>query len=82
VINIIVGIIFIIGGLSGTLALKGTGSPLALSAVGVVLCIWGFIQMSQGRKRSGSSTRRTVRKATGRTTATAAGRKRPTRSRA
>ena len=42
---LLIGIIFIIGGASGEMALRGTGSGLALAVVGVGLCIWGGIQM-------------------------------------
>jgi hypothetical protein len=47
--NIIFGIIFIIGGLSGNLALRGTNSGPALAAVGAGLLIWGIVQVSKGR---------------------------------
>lgn len=53
--QIIVGIVFIIGGLSGTLALKGTGSPMALAAVGVGLCIWGFLNPQSDDEKKGKS---------------------------
>jgi hypothetical protein len=48
--NIILGIIFVVGGLSGHLALIGTQSGGALAVVGVGLIIWGYFQM----KRSNS----------------------------
>jgi len=48
---LLIGIIFIVGGASGEMALRGTGSGLALAVVGVGLCIWGGIQM----KNSSSS---------------------------
>ncbi|HEU5262549.1 MAG TPA: hypothetical protein VFU41_14115 [Gemmatimonadales bacterium] len=35
--NIVIGLIFIVGGLSGTLALVGTNSGTALAVVGVLL---------------------------------------------
>jgi len=44
--NIIVGIVFIIGGLSGQLVLIGTNSGGLLAAAGVGLIIWGVIKMS------------------------------------
>lgn len=47
--NIIFGIIFIVGGLSGKLALIGTNSPGALAAVGGGMVIWGLFQM-KGRR--------------------------------
>jgi hypothetical protein len=46
--NIIVGIVFIIGGLSGQLVLIGTNSGGLLAAAGVGLIIWGIIKMASG----------------------------------
>jgi hypothetical protein len=43
--NIIIGAIFILGGLSGKLVLIGTGSSAALVVVGVGLVIWGVVQV-------------------------------------
>jgi hypothetical protein len=48
--NIIIGIIFIIGGLSGQLVLIGTDSGLALAGVGVLLVLWGIYSMAKRRK--------------------------------
>ena len=48
--NIIIGIIFIIGGLSGYLALRGTQSGYALAAIGAALLIWGIVQVTRTRK--------------------------------
>ena len=48
--NIIIGIVFIVGGLSGKLALIGTDSGPALAALGAGLLIWGIVQMVRGRK--------------------------------
>lgn len=45
--NIIIGIIFIFGGLSGQLVLRGTNSSGALVVVGVGLVIWGGVKMSK-----------------------------------
>ena len=60
--NIIFGIIFIVGGLSGAAALRGTGSPLALAAVGLVFLIIGFVQLGSrkpaARSRSGGRSSR------------------------
>jgi hypothetical protein len=39
--NIIIGIAFIIGGLSGKIALRGTDSGGAIAALGGGLLIWG-----------------------------------------
>ncbi len=49
--NIIFGIIFIIGGLSGKLSLRGTDSGPALAALGAGLLIWGIVQVSKGRSQ-------------------------------
>ena len=46
--NIIIGIVFIIGGLSGQLVLIGTNSGELLAVVGVGLIIWGVIKMATG----------------------------------
>jgi hypothetical protein len=43
--NIVIGAVFIIGGLSGHLALRGTNSSIALAAVGVGLIGWGLYQV-------------------------------------
>jgi uncharacterized membrane protein YgdD (TMEM256/DUF423 family) len=48
--NIIIGVVFIIGGLSGQLALRGTESGPALAALGGVLLIWGIVQVVRNRK--------------------------------
>jgi len=48
--NIILGIVFIVGGLSGKLALIGTDSGPALAAVGAGLLIWGIVQQVRARK--------------------------------
>jgi hypothetical protein len=61
--NIIVGVLFIIGGLSGTLALRGTGSTIALAVLGAILLVVGIVQVSSGNKGSKSK-----RYGTGRTT--------------
>ena len=45
-INIVIGIVFIIGGLSGELVLMGTDSGLALTGVGVLLVGLGIRSMS------------------------------------
>jgi hypothetical protein len=47
--NIIIGVLFIIGGLSGRFALFGTQSSGALTVVGVGLVIWGVIQVIRQR---------------------------------
>lgn len=42
--NIIIGIVFIVGGLSGQLALRGFDSPTGLAAFGGALIVWGLVQ--------------------------------------
>jgi hypothetical protein len=49
--NIIIGIIFIAGGLSGRLALIGTQSGTALAVVGAGLVVWGIVQLARGRQK-------------------------------
>ena len=43
--NIVIGLIFLIGGLSGKLALIGTNSGGAIAVVGAGLLVWGIVQM-------------------------------------
>jgi len=45
--NIIIGLVFIVGGLSGRLALIGTNSGIALAVLGVILVIWGIVQVAK-----------------------------------
>jgi uncharacterized membrane protein HdeD (DUF308 family) len=52
--NIIFGIVFVIGGLSGRLALIGTNSSEALAAVGAAMLIWGIVQVVRARQDSGT----------------------------
>ena len=47
-VKIILGIIFIIGGLSGHMVLIGTHSGGALAVFGVVLIVWGVFRLKQG----------------------------------
>lgn len=51
--NIIIGIVFIIGGLTGNLALRGTNSGEAIAAVGAGLVVWGGVQVAKARKGDG-----------------------------
>ena len=48
-VNIIIGIVFIIGGLSGKLALIGTNSGGALAVLGAGLIGWGVLQLKRGK---------------------------------
>ncbi len=45
IINLIIGIVFIIGGLSGNLVLKGTQSGMGLAVVGLFLAVLGVFRM-------------------------------------
>jgi hypothetical protein len=56
--NLIIGIVFIIGGLTGGMALRGTQSGLALAALGAVLCIWGVVQLTSAAKEKRQGARR------------------------
>ena len=48
--NILIGIVFIIGGLSGNLVLRGTDSSELLIVVGVGLLLFGGYQMLRRRQ--------------------------------
>lgn len=48
--NIILGILFIVGGLSGKMALIGTQSSGALVVVGALLLAWGLFQKFRQRQ--------------------------------
>jgi hypothetical protein len=47
--NIIIGLVFVIGGLTNRLALIGTDSGPALAAMGGVLIVWGVVQTTRAR---------------------------------
>lgn len=46
--NLIIGVIFIIGGMSGGLVMRGTSSGGALAVLGLVLCVMGGVQLAKG----------------------------------
>jgi len=48
-ISIIIGVVFIIGGLSGKMVLIGTHSGPALAVVGVLMILWGLFKMARQR---------------------------------
>lgn len=48
--NIIIGIVFVIGGLTGKLALIGTNSGPLLALLGGGLIVWGIVQMVRARR--------------------------------
>ena len=50
--NIVIGLVFVVGGLSGKLAMRGTESGGALAAVGGALMVWGIVQMIRNRSQS------------------------------
>jgi predicted phage tail protein len=54
-IKIIIGVVFIIGGLSGNLVLIGTNSGGALAALGAVMVVWGIVNMVRRKQRSGNN---------------------------
>jgi hypothetical protein len=47
IINIVIGVVFIIGGLSGSLVLAGTHSGGALAVAGVFLCLLGLYRLTR-----------------------------------
>ncbi len=47
--SIIIGLIFIVGGLTGTLALVGTNSGTALAVVGVLILARGIYRVRKQR---------------------------------
>ena len=47
IVNIVIGIIFIVGGLSGNLALRGTHSGGGIAAVGGFLLLLGIFRMAR-----------------------------------
>ena len=48
--NIIIGIVFVIGGLTGKLALIGTSNGPLLAALGAGLIVWGVVQMVRAKR--------------------------------
>lgn len=49
-VKIIIGLIMVVGGLSGRLVLIGTDSGVALAALGAVLIVWGIVRMVRQRQ--------------------------------
>ena len=47
--KIIIGLIMVVGGLSGKLVLIGTNSGVALAALGGLLIVWGFVKMNSSQ---------------------------------
>ncbi len=48
--NIVIGLIFVIGGLTGHLALIGTDSGVALAVVGGLMAAFGVYRIMSGNK--------------------------------
>jgi uncharacterized membrane protein (UPF0136 family) len=49
IINIIIGAVFIIGGLTGKIALRGTNSGPAIAVVGALLVAFGIYRIMKAR---------------------------------
>jgi hypothetical protein len=47
IINIVIGLIFIIGGLTGGMSLRGTHSGSGLAVVGVILVALGLFRLTR-----------------------------------
>jgi hypothetical protein len=45
ILNIIIGAVMIIGGLSGSLVMRGTGSGVALAVLGGVFVVLGLFRL-------------------------------------
>jgi uncharacterized membrane protein YfcA len=56
--TLIIGIVFIFGGLSGGMVLRGTESGLALAGLGLVLCLWGGYQLMSARSAKAAAEKR------------------------
>ena len=50
ILNIIIGIVFVIGGLTGGMVMRGTDSGIALAVLGIVLVGVGFFRIVNGRR--------------------------------
>jgi len=49
-VKIIIGLVMVIGGLTGKLVLVGTDSGVALAVFGAVLIVWGIARVVSSRK--------------------------------
>ena len=49
IVNIIIGAVMIVGGLSGVLVMRGTTSGLALAGVGALLVVVGIFRVVAAR---------------------------------
>ncbi len=52
--NLIFGVLFIIGGITGTAVLRGTNSTTGLIGVGAIFAVIGLIQMSNAKSKAGT----------------------------
>ena len=52
ILNIIIGLVFIVGGLSGKLALMGTNNGTFLAIAGGALVIWGVYRLKRAHSAS------------------------------
>ncbi|HWC59685.1 MAG TPA: hypothetical protein VHC44_08330 [Verrucomicrobiae bacterium] len=49
-VKIIIGLVMVIGGLSGKLVLIGTQSGIALAVLGGVMIVWGITRVATSRR--------------------------------
>ena len=49
-VKIIIGLVMVVGGLSGKLVLIGTDSGIALAGLGLVMIVWGIARVVGSRK--------------------------------
>jgi len=52
ILNVVIGLVCIVGGLTGHLRLVGTDSGPLLAGIGAVLVLWGGYRIYRSRKRS------------------------------
>ncbi|MCW8131754.1 MAG: hypothetical protein KIS92_15515 [Planctomycetota bacterium] len=58
--NILIGIFFIIGGVSGSMVVRGTDSSIGLAVLGLALVVWGIFQVSSSGKPARPVRRKTT----------------------
>jgi hypothetical protein len=51
IVTIVIGVVFIAGGLSGQFVLRGTDSSVAIIAIGAALIVWGTFRLIKERNR-------------------------------
>jgi hypothetical protein len=49
ILNIIIGLVMVVGGLSGSLVMRGTNSGVALAGIGAVLIGLGIFRLASNR---------------------------------